>query len=121
MCFFFLLLGLLSCEKPPIEPPPPPPPPPCGEPCDTSVLKFLWQAPIGSDTGDYFSAQPILYDGDVVINKAFGGPYDILMLRDGQDGHTKWTWDNPLDNVDGSDIMLEEHQKIYQNKLILSS
>ena len=121
MCFFFLIAALFACEKPIIEPPLPPPPPPCGEPCDTTVLKFLWQAPIGADTGDYFSPQPMLYNGNLAITKMFGGPYDIVMFRDGQDGNLIWDWDNPIDIPSGESIGGVEKQKIYQNKLILSA
>ena len=112
-----LLLLLSACEKPPIVPPVvPPDPPPCGDFCDTTVLKFLWQQPIGQDTGNYLSDVPVIFGDNVIITKMFGGPHDIVKMFNGNDGQLLWSWENPTDISDGEEI---SDMKSYENKLVV--
>ncbi|MBL7775712.1 MAG: hypothetical protein JNK89_06890, partial [Saprospiraceae bacterium] len=80
------LLLLLNCTP---ETPTPPEPP-----ANPSKLEIVWQTPMGSDSLDYFSIQPLFFNDKVVFSQAdFRQNKEVLRAFDRYTGAPAWNWE----------------------------
>ncbi len=114
---FINVLFLFACTKDiNIEPSKPEP---CIYNCPVETkLKVVWQEPLAPDTLDVGAETPIVYKNDVIFNKQFHGPYDVLVKRNGQTGHKIWGWEDPINIQSAASIT---NAKEYNEKLFVGT
>ncbi|MCB0661307.1 MAG: PQQ-binding-like beta-propeller repeat protein [Saprospiraceae bacterium] len=113
LILFFLSYLLPGCQK---EPSPTPMP---GEPVDSSsFFKVMWSVPITSDTAQVISDHKFIHKGNIINQKGFHGPTNILSMYNGETGEKIWNWEDSKIR-DGSEILGLTGMILKDNKLMI--
>ena len=92
LLFSLIVFACIGCHKDIITPLPPSTNCYFGL-CDTSKLEIVWQQPLSTDTSEWISAPPNIYNNTVLFTRStFLASADTLKFFDSKTGALKSTW-----------------------------